>query len=399
MSEYPFSDSPGFPGAFGGLSILGRVFLLIFFLGWLLVVERDGAFGNPMGEPHIIHTSYFDLVGRDMNVLRNFESICDRAVSGCAEIFELPESFPQRIRIVVSGNAVPLIGRSTAGAVTLLANPDLTEDDRVTWVMRALLTRYGRWQGVDLPPPLWLIRACQVQSEFQQNPAFKILLKRRLSQTEVPTLRQRIGSYDLRATPGWDYLVYKFIESGGLDRPSLRVRLLQFWNNAYDWSQLAAFFETTYPGMNPAELSLLWGTYVSEFLAAGSSGFLSEEDSLRTLERISTLEIVRSDQLEKIAADFWFLYRRDDRILSLIDTRKSQLSELALRVHPYYYNACHSLNGMLEAVFRDDLKGFQQSADQFKQDFLDARQLSYETDRVIERLQKGGAGGANRDLN
>lgn len=216
---------------------------------------------------------------------------------------------------------------------------------------------------------------------------------------EVPTLRQRIGSYDLRATPGWDYLVYKFIESGGLDQRSLRVRLLQFWNNAYDWSQLAAFFETTYPGMNPAELSLLWGTYVSEFLAAGSSGFLSEEDSLRTLERISTLEIVRSDQLEKIAADFWFLYRRDDRILSLIDARKSQLSELALRVHPYYYNACHSLNGMLEAVFRDDLKGFQQSANQFKQDVLDARQLSYETDRVIDRLQKGGAGGANRDLN
>ena len=399
MSEYPFSDSPGLSVAVGGLSIPGRVFLLIFFLGCLLTVERDGAFGNPMGGPHIIQTSYFDLVGTDMNVLRNFESICDRAVSGCAEIFELPESFPQRIRIVVSGNAVPLIGRSTAGGVTLQANPDLTEDDRVTWVMRALLTRYGRWQGVDLPPPLWLIRACQVQSEFQQNPAFKILLQRRLSQTKVPTLRQRIGSYDLRATPGWDYLVYKFIESGGLDQRSLRVRLLQFWNNAYDWSQLAAFFETTYPGMNPAELSLLWGTYVSEFLAAGSSGFLSEEDSLRTLERISALEIVRSDQLEKIAADFWFLYRRDDRILSLIDARKSQLSELALRVHPYYYNACHSLNGMLEAVFRDDLKGFQQSANQFKQDVLDARQLSYETDRVIDRLQKGGAGGANRDLN
>ncbi len=323
-----------------------------------------------------------------MDVLRNFESACDQAVSGCAGIFELPESFPQRIRIVVSGNAVPLIGRSTAGAVTLQAHPDMTDDDRMTWVMRALLTRYGRWQGVDLPPPLWLIRACRVQIEFQQNPAFKILLKRRLSQTEVPTLRQRIGSYDLRAAPGWDYLVYKFIESGGLDQRSLRLRLLQFWKNAYDWSQLAAFFETTYPGMNPAELSLLWGTYVSEFLAGDSSGFFSEEKSLRTLERISTLEIKRNDQLEEIAADLWFLYRRDDRVLSLMDARKSQLAELVLRVHPYYYNACHSLNGMLEAVFRDDLKGFQQLADQFKQDVLDARQLSHETDRVIDRLGK-----------
>lgn len=399
MPGYPSSDGPGLPAVVGGLSILGRVFFLLFFFGWLLTVERDGAFGKPAGGSHFIQTSYFDLAGRDMDVLRNFESACDRAVSGCAEIFELPESFPQRIRIVVSGNAVPLIGRSAAGAVTLQAHPDLPDDDRVTWVMRALLTRYGRWQGVDLPPPLWLIRACRVQSEFQQNPAFKILLRRRLSRTEVPTLRQRIGSYDLRATPGWDYLVYKFIESGGLDRRSLRARLLQFWKNAYDWSQLAAFFETTYPGMNPAELSLLWGTYVSEFLAGDPSGFLSEEESLRTLERISTLEIKRNDQLEKIAADLWFLYRRDDRILLLIDARKSQLSELVLRVHPYYYNACHSLNGTLEAVFRDDLKGFQQSANQFKQDVLDARQLSYETDRVIDRLQREDAGGANRDRN
>ena len=46
---------------------------------------------------------------------------------------------------------------------------------------------------------------------------------------------------------------------------------------------------------------------------------------------------------------------------------------------------------MLEAVFRDDLKGFQQSANQFKQDVLDARQLSYETDRVIDRLRREGA--------
>ena len=390
VPEHHFKGSPELPAAVRRLTIPGRIFFaaLFFLPAWLFSVEPNGAWGNPAGGPHIIHSRYFVLFGRDMDILRKFESACDRSVGGCGEIFDLPESFPQRIRIVVSDNAVPHIVRSTAGAVILQVNSDLTDDERVIWVIRALLTRYGGWQGVDVPPPYWLIRACQVQIEFQRNPAFRILLQRRLSQREVPVLRERVGSFDLHTEPGWDYLVYKFVESGGLDQPSLRLRLLQFWKNAYDWSQFTAFFETTYPGMNPAELGLLWRTHVSEFLARDSIGSLSEEDSLSALDRLSMLEIRRNNQLEKIAADLWFLFRRDDKILSLMTARNTHLSQLVLRVHPYYFNAFHSLHGMFEAVFRDDLKGFQQAANQFKQDVLDARQLGYETDGVMGRLQR-----------
>ena len=359
--------------------------LLFSLLGWLPAVGLAETSGSPTTGDHIIHGNYFDLVGRDMGVLRDFEFACDQSVSGCREIFNLPESFPQRIRIVLSDNTLPLIGRSTAGAVILQVHPDLSADDRLTWVIRALLTRYGRWQGVEAPPPLWLVRACRIRIELKRNMAYEILLKRRLSQTEVPTLRQRLGSYDLHAEPGWDYLVYKFIESGGLDQRSLRMRLLQFWKNAYDWSQLTAFFYNTYPDMNPAELRLLWRTYVSEFLAEDVFAFFSEEHSLRVLERISTLEIMRWNQLEKIAPDLWFLYRRDEQLLSLMAANKSGLSELVLRVHPYYYNACLSLNDLLEAVFRNDLKGFRQAVHQYQQDVLNARQLGYETNRVIDR--------------
>lgn len=372
-----------------GLNIPGRFFLVLFFLpAWLLSVEPDGAFGNPAHGSHILQSGYFVLFGRDMGALRIFESACDRSVDACEEIFQLPESLPQRIRVHISEDADPHISRSTAGAVILQVNPDLTDDDRVTWAIRALLTLYGRWQGVGVPPPLWLIRACRVQIEFQQNPAFRILLQRRLSQTKVPTLRERFGSHEFLAEPGWDYLIYKFIESGGLDPSSLRLRLLQFWKNAYDWSQFTAFFETDYPGMNPAELGLLWRTYVSEFLALDTMGFLSEEDSLRALDRISLLELRRNNRLVKIPADLWFLFRRDEKILSLIATRNTNLSQLILRVHPYYFNALHSLKGMFEAVSGNDLKEFQQAAEQFRQDVLDAQQLGFETDRVIGRLQK-----------
>ena len=344
--------------------------------------------GKPIGQVHLIQSGYFDLIGKDMGVLRNIETACDRSVSGCREIFDLPQSFPRKIRIVVSDNAEVQIRRSAAGAVSLILNPGLTDNDLVTWVIRALLTRYGHWNGVDAPPPLWLVRACRMQIEIGNNAAFNLLLNQRLSPLEVPSLGQCVGSYDLNSEPGWDYLVYKFIESGGLDKSTFRLRILQFWKNGYDWSQLTAFFERTFPRMNPAELSLLWGTFVSEFRADDPSGFKSENESLHALERISTIEIRRNNRLEKVHADLWFLYRKDDEILSLIELRKSDMAKLILRVHPYYYNTCHSLNGVVESVMKDDLKGFQQAANQFKQDMLDAQQLSYEADRLIDRLQR-----------
>ena len=368
--------------------------LLFLLLGLSPAVESVEATGNSIVGASVIHGHYFDLIGRDMGVLRDFESACDRAVSGCGEIFDIPESFPQRIRIVLSESALPLIGLSSAGAVILQVHPALSPEDRLQWVIRALLTRYGRWQGVEASPPLWLVRACRVEVELKGNMTYSILLKRRLSLWEVPTLRERLGSYDLHAEPGWDYLIYQFIKSGGLDQRSMKRRLLQFWKNAYDWSQLTAFFDITYPDMNPAELSLLWATFVSEFLAENGHGFLPEGDSLRALERISTLEVMRRKQLEKIGPDLWFLYRRDEQLLSLMAAKKSDLSELVLGVHPYYYNACLSLGDLLEAVFRNDLKGFRKAAQQYKQDVVDARQLGYETDGVIDQLQKGGGRGA-----
>ena len=133
MPEHNCKGSPKLPAAVPGLNIPGRFFLVLFFLpAWLLSVEPDGAFGNPAHGSHILQSGYFVLFGRDMGALRIFESACDRSVDACEEIFQLPESLPQRIRVHISEDADPHISRSTAGAVILQVNPDLTDDDRVT---------------------------------------------------------------------------------------------------------------------------------------------------------------------------------------------------------------------------------------------------------------------------
>ena len=212
------------------------------------------------------------------------------------------------------------------------------------------------------------------------------LLLRGLQGQEIPSLAQRIQTYDRTAESAWDFLIYRFLESGGLSFEVFKQRLEQFLENGYDWTQLNQFFVPRYADLNGAELELLWKTFVGETLASESAVCLSEDASLAALESISKIEVLKNKGLQVLTPDFWYLYRSDPIAMQLFNKKQVELEVLALSIHPYYFNACHSLDRLFFTMNAEDLEGYRVGARQWTQDMLDAQQLTFETDRLLGKI-------------
>ena len=265
-------------------------------------------------------------------------------------------------------------------------NLSSSEEINSEWILRGLLTHFGAWKGIDVGPPEWLIQAIRIRGAIHYKPQVHILMLRQLQGELLPSLAEQIQNSRERRLPAWGYLIYQFIESGGLEEKQFKQRLEQYWRNGYDWTQLSLFFEQRYPGLNGAELELLWKTFVSETLYSESGVCLSETDSLKSLERLSRLEILKNREADVLNQDEWFLHRDDPVALQAFSKKQTELEILAVSIHPYYFNACHSLDRLFLAIENDDLDAFRTAARRFNQDMLDAQQLSFETDRLLEKL-------------
>jgi hypothetical protein len=249
-----------------------------------------------------------------------------------------------------------------------------------------MLSRYGLWKGNDTPPPLWLVHATMFSGSLQGRPQLNTLLLRRLKDQSVPTLAQLIQTYDRTTDDGWDFLIYRFLESGGLDKAVFQERLEQFWANGYDWTQLSHFFVRRYASLNGAELGLLWKTFVGEALSSEQAICFSENDSLELINQLAKMEVLQNHKLEVLTPVTWFLYRNDPFAQERFAQKSAELEVLAISIHPYYYNACHSLSQVFTALADGELNAYRDSVLLWNQDMLDAQQLSFETDLLLKRL-------------
>ena len=72
--------------------------------------------------------------------------------------------------------------------------------------------------------------------------------------------------------------------------------------------------------------------------------------------------------------------------MQLFNKKQVELEVLALSIHPYYFNACHSLDRLFFTMNAEDLEGYRVAARQWTQDMLDAQQLTFETDRLLGKI-------------
>ena len=333
-----------------------------------------------------VKNTQFDFVGRDLDELRELERLSSQVIDGCEVCLDWPETFPHRILVQVSDEGIPQVSRSSVGSVSLKLVQGSKQELQLEWLIRAVLSRFGTWKGIENPPPLWLVNSVLMTGTVEANPQVRTLLLRRLSGQRVPSLAERIQSYDRTTDIGWDYFLYQFLESGGLEPGLFKRRLEQFWENGYDWSQLVVFFRPKYDDLNAAELELLWRTFLGEAFASVPERFLSETDSAAALMSLAKIEVLLNRQPEIITPDTWYLYRNEAVARSRLAEIHRELEVTAVSIHPYYFNACHSLNQVLLAVLESDLSQYQESVRRWNQDMLDAQQLSYETDRLLEKL-------------
>ena len=361
--------------------ILGSVLLALLCLCPNLVAQE-------VAQAQWVKNRYFDFVGSDLAALQEMEGMSQIMLSGCLAIFEWPEKFPQSVLVKVPDSGFPQVNRRTSGLVSLVLPKDQTWEQKSEWITRVLLIRYGIWKGNSTPPPPWLVSATVTKGAIQKNPKVLTLLLRRLVGQTIPALAQRIQSFDRTVDPGVDYLIFRFLESGGLSSELFAQRLEQYWANGYDWSQLSLFFTPKYAQLNPAELELLWRTFLNDFLAEETAVCLSEVGSLEALVSLSKLEVLLNGKSEILTPGTWYIYRNNEYALGQLKQKQVELEVLAVSIHPYYFNACHSLNELLLALFDSDLEAFKEAAQSWNQDLLDAQQLSYETDRLLEQLCK-----------
>ncbi|MCZ6674865.1 MAG: hypothetical protein O7C75_18195 [Verrucomicrobia bacterium] len=352
---------------------------------WSIVSQVTIAAADP-DKLQWIKNRYCDFVGPDLVKLQEVERLSQIILAGCVASFDWPEEFPQPLLVKVSDQGIPQVNRSPTGNVTLNLVKNLDWDQNAEWLTRALVSRYGLWKGNATPPPLWLVHSIIVEGSLHTKPQVRNLLLRRLQGQTVPSLAQRIQTYDRTTDPGWDFLLYRFLKSGGLESSLFVQRLEQFWTHGYDWTQLSLFFLPRYTDLNGAELELLWRTFVSDSFATESSVCLSETASLEALETLAKIEVLRNQQLEILTPDTWFLYRSDVLAQKWFRRKQSDLEVLAISIHPYYFNACHSLNQLFLALDNEDLDGYREYAQKWNQDMLDAQQLSFETDRLLKRV-------------
>lgn len=284
------------------------------------------------------------------------------------------------------GSSIPQVQKGIGGGTILLLPESADYEQQVEWIARGLLTFYGMSRGIETPPPLWLIHAVEYLGAGEQKPQMRTLLIRRLKGKAIPSLSHRVRSFDRTSDAGWDFLLFRFLESGGLAASLFKQRVEQFWSNGYDWTQLGLFFTGLNSGLNGAELELLWKTYVTETLESESAVCLSEEASLAALEALARLEVLVTSTPEMLPPNTWFLYRDDPVARAAFSRKHAELEVLALSIHPYYFNACHSLDRVFRAIAGDGLDEYRDAVKQWNQDLLDAQQLSYETDRLLQKL-------------
>jgi hypothetical protein len=342
--------------------------------------------GQEEATPEWVSTQDFDIVGTRLAELRAIEELSKKALAGCASTFDWPDRFPQKILVRLTEDPIPRIDSSATGTVRLELNAGLNASVKAEWLVRALLIRFAFREGNDRAPPLWLVNAVLVKGLLVGNPQANTLLLRRLRNTEIPSVSQRIQSYDRTTDIGWDYLLYRWLEAGGLDKRTFQRRLIQFWESGFDWTQLNQFFSPLYPGLNGAEMELLWRTFVSETTSSESAICLSENESIQELEALARMEVLENGQTKLLEFDSWYLHRLNPVIIKLLRQKQSELEVLATRIHPYFFNACHSLNEVLLTTLESDLSGYQDAVRKWSQDLLDGQQLTYETERLLNAL-------------
>jgi hypothetical protein len=351
---------------------------------WLF---SDTLIGADAGKPEWVSNRYCDIVGPDLSELQELEGICQTIIEGCTLVFfDWPEEFPQRILVQLSENGIPQAGKSSNGNVSLRLIIGSTQNEKAEWLARVLLTRYANWKGYDTPPPLWLVNAIIIEGSLSGNPQQITLYQRRLKDQAIPSLAQKIQTYDRTTDIGWDFLLYRFLKSGELLKDTFQDRILQFWAKGYDWTQLNQFFSPLFPELNGAELELLWKTFVDESLSTESAVCWTEMASLDALEDLAKIEVVQNNQLKLIRLDTWFLYRSNSFATTWFEQKQKELEFIAISIHPYYFNACHSLNTVLIALLEGDLAAYQTAVRRWNQDMLDAQQLSFETDRILQQI-------------
>ena len=133
-------------------------------------------------------------------------------------------------------------------------------------------------------------------------------------------------------------------------------------------------------------MELLWRTFVSETTSSESAICLSENESIQELEALARMEVLENGQTKLLEFDTWYLHRLNPVIIKLLRQKQSELEVLATRIHPYFFNACHSLNEVLLTTLESDLSGYQDAVRKWSQDLLDGQQLTYETERLLNAL-------------
>ena len=356
---------------------------------WLILLPFASAAFATDGRPELewVSNRYADFVGNDLGILQEIEQKSQTILEGCRTGLNWAEAFPKRILVQVTNKTIPQVNKGSGGSVSLDLFVHSNSEEQAEWLTRAFLSQYSLWKGIETPPPLWLVQAVHLLGALQHKPQVRILLMRRLSELSIPSLAQRIQTYDRTVDPGWDFLLYRFLESGGLEKDTFKQRLDQFWANGYDWTQLSQFFVPRYSDLNGAELELLWRTFVGETLSTDQGACFSEAASLTALEQLSKIEVLKNNQLHVLTPDTWFLYRYDSFALQLLGKNQSKLEVLAISIHPYYFNACHSLAQVFLTLENNDLDGYREAARQWSQAMLDAQQLSFETDRLLKRVR------------
>ena len=352
----------------------------------LIVFSVSPALAQEKSKLQWIKSPFIDFVGTDVAQLQSLELSSQELIEGCISSLDWPDSFPKPLTVILSGVTDPVVSTGVSGIVRVEINAASSGEVQAEWMLRGLLAHFAAWKGIRTPPPDWLIRSIHLRGAIRYKPQVRVLLLRQLQEKPPPALSEIIKGNDGSWHTGWNYLIYQFLESGGLEKKQFEQRLEQYWSNGYDWTQLGLFLNDRYPGLNGAELELLWKTFCSESLSTESSVCLSEKESLKSLERIARLEILKNRELAALNTDLWFLHRSDSVALRDFSKKQSELEVLAVSIHPYYFNACHSLDQIFFAIESDDLEAFRKAARQFSQDMLDAQQLSFETDRLMERL-------------
>lgn len=334
----------------------------------------------------------FEVSGPDVAWVNEVDSRAAQIRAGFAPLLDLPERYPTPVYIRVAaavseGEGEFRPGIEPAGLVSLAIVPGpRTSDFALRHALaRSLLVRHGAWLGgysTDLAVPAWLAEAGVAGSLVVAQPSMSESLGREAARHGPIPLASLLGGGGVEALPAWQanaWFLAQFLRAG-MGREAWGALVRDSLRGGVDAG--AAVSRTI--GRGGANPEIAWAAEFFNLAARHGGPGQSPQESYRAVTRAARF-VFRAGGRDTVFPweRLWF-WRESEHVRREMEARARHLSTLAPTAHPFFINACASLQDACRALLTADAEAWGAAVTAYEEDLAEGVEMSFAAGNALD---------------